>query len=92
MNRPDASFADRQLPVLITTASGGGERRSTSTASYPRGVGLYAAQLIGQMGQKRGLRGGAEVLQAARAAYLGAEYSGDYDRRPTTGLIKRGEL
>jgi hypothetical protein len=49
----------------------------------------YAAQLIGQDGQRRGLRGGAPVLDAARSAYLGAEYSGENDRRPSSGLLVR---
>ncbi len=49
----------------------------------------YVAQLYGQSGQKRGLRGGAPVLEAARTAYLEAEYSGENDRRPPRGIILR---
>lgn len=43
------------------------------------------AQQMGQAGQKRGLRGGAPVLGAARAAYLETEYSGPEERRPPVG-------
>ena len=52
----------------------------------------FAAHLMGQSGQKRGLRGGQEVLDAARSTYLGTEYSGQSDRRPKAGLIKKTEI
>ena len=52
----------------------------------------FAAHLMGQPGQKRGLRGGQEVLDAARSTYLGTEYSGEADRRPKAGLIKKTEI
>jgi hypothetical protein len=52
----------------------------------------FAAHLMGQPGQKRGLRGGQEVLDAARSTYLGTEYSGTADRRPKAGLIKKTEI
>ena len=52
----------------------------------------FAAHLMGQPGQKRGLRGGQEVLDAARSTYLGTEYSGTADRRPRAGLIKKTEI
>jgi hypothetical protein len=52
----------------------------------------FAAHLMGQSGQKRGLRGGQEVLDAARSTYLGTEYSGRADRRPKAGLIKKTEV
>lgn len=50
------------------------------------------AQLLGQDGQKRGLRGGKPVLDQARTAYLETEYSGAADRRPRRGLITKTEL
>jgi hypothetical protein len=52
----------------------------------------FAAHLMGQSGQKRGLRGGQEVLDTARSTYLGTEYSGRADRRPKAGLIKKTEI
>ena len=52
----------------------------------------FAAHLMGQSGQKRGLRGGQEVLDTARSTYLGTEYSGTADRRPRAGLIKKTEI
>ena len=52
----------------------------------------FAAQMMGQTGQRRGLKGGPPVLDAARSSYLGAEYSGVKDRRPPAGLIKKTDL
>ena len=53
---------------------------------------LFAAQVIGQTGQKRGLKGGTPVLDAARSTYLGAEYSGKRDRRPRVGKATQTEI
>jgi len=51
----------------------------------------FAAQVLGQTGQKRGLKGGAPVLDAARTTYLGREYSGERDRRPSPGRSRKTE-
>lgn len=56
------------------------------------GFAAFAAHVMGQPGQKRGLRGGQEVLDTARSTYLGTEYSGPADRRPTTGLLKKTKI
>lgn len=56
------------------------------------GFATFAAHLMGQSGQKRGLRGGQEVLDSARSTYLGTEYSGEADRRPPTGLLKKTQI
>lgn len=52
----------------------------------------FAAQLLGQDGQKRGLKGGQAVLDQARSTYLSAEYSGSADRRPPKGRAVKSEL
>lgn len=52
----------------------------------------FVAQQMGQSGQKRGLRGGPPVLDAARSAYLGAEYSGAAERRPKTGKTAKTDI
>ena len=41
---------------------------------------------------KRGLRGGQEVLDQARSTYLSSEYSGQADRRPRAGQVKKTEI
>jgi hypothetical protein len=56
------------------------------------GFAAFAAHVMGQPGQKRGLRGGQEVLDNARSTYLGTEYSGDADRRPKAGLLKKTNI
>jgi hypothetical protein len=58
----------------------------------PPSDSAFAAQVMGQGGEKRGLKGGKEVLNKARGAYLGAEYSGEADRRPPPGLVKKTEI
>ena len=47
---------------------------------------------MGQSGQKRGLRGGPPVLDAARSAYLGTEYSGAAERRPVAGKAAKTDI
>ncbi len=66
------------LPVPIVRAQRSGERRPDPA---------YCAQLLGRDGQRRGLRGGAPVLQAARSAYLDVEWSGPADRRSGMGQL-----
>ena len=56
------------------------------------GAAAFVAQQMGQAGQKRGLRGGAPVLDAARSAYLETEYSGAAERRPRAGRTTRTEI
>jgi hypothetical protein len=58
----------------------------------PAGEAAFAAQLYGQTGQRRGLRGGKPVLDAARSSYLQTEYSGPDDRRPSKGLLKKTDI
>jgi hypothetical protein len=52
----------------------------------------FEAQVLGQPGIKRGLRGGQPVLDHARSAYLEAEYSGPADRRPPSGVITKRDI
>ena len=64
-----------------------------SPAARPAGHDpVFAAQVMGQTGQKRGLKGGPPVLDAARAAYLGREYSGAKERRPAAGKTTKTDI
>lgn len=74
----DASRA----PALTADAA---EPAPAHTPGPAGDAALFAAQMLGQGGQKRGLKGGAEVLDAARSTYLGAQFSGADDRRPKPG-------
>ena len=61
-------------------------RAAPAPAADP-GAAVFAAQVMGQSGQRRGLRGGPPVLDAARAAYLETRFSGKADRRPKPGAV-----
>jgi hypothetical protein len=88
----DRRAADRRASGRALVPAG--ERRDETPAGGKTAPGkaaadpAFSAQLLGQDGQKRGLRGGAPVLNAARSTYLGNEYSGDADRRPRKGGAK----
>ena len=56
------------------------------------GAAAFAAQLMGQSGQRRGLRGGPPVLDAARSTYLETRYSGPADRRPKPGRTEDTDI
>ena len=61
-------------------------------AAEPVAEAAFTAQVLGQSGQKRGLKGGPPVLEQARSAYLGAAYSGPNDRRPPPGRVTKTEI
>jgi len=52
----------------------------------------FAAQLLGQPGVKRGLKGGPEVLEGARSAYLEIEYLGKVERWASSGAIAKRDV
>ena len=79
----------RNLPVVAGLVRR--ERDAPRQAEPPR-CGTYFAQLMGQDGQKRGLKGGPAVLDRARTAYLGAEWSGGGDRRTQAGRVAHTEI
>lgn len=51
------------------------------------GDAQVAAQLMGQDGQRRGLRAGPSLREIARDAYSRTEWSGSYDRRLSAGCL-----
>ncbi|MDZ4373864.1 MAG: hypothetical protein U1C74_20915 [Phenylobacterium sp.] len=52
----------------------------------------FTAQLIGQDGQRRGLRAGPSLLDRARDAYNRVEWSGSFDRRARKGRQTKTEI
>ncbi|WP_397419580.1 hypothetical protein [Phenylobacterium sp.] len=60
--------------------------------SPARGESELAAQLMGQDGTTRGLRGGPTVIEAAQSAYNRVEWSGRYDRRAAKGSTTRAQV
>ena len=73
------------LPVAVTTPA-------KPAAVPPPPPSAFAAQVLGQPGKKRGLKGGPEVLDTARSTYLSREFSGQKDRRPKPGQKRKAEI
>ena len=80
------------LPALFSPPAPSAEPERPAPRAKPTGPGAFTAQLLGQDGRKRGLRGGQPVIEAARSAYLETEYSGPNDRRPPKGLLTRTKI
>ena len=57
-----------------------------------RGDSEFSAQLMGQDGQRRGLRAGPSIHDIARVAYNKTEWSGSFDRRARKGRGARTEV
>jgi hypothetical protein len=88
----DRSEADGEEDVTFVRDEQPAPPPPKSTSRGRGAFATFAAHIMGQTGQKRGLRGGQEVLDNARSTYLGTEYSGPADRRPRAGLIKKTEI
>lgn len=90
---PGATSASRDLvPIGEPVDHAPDPAGPAARPETPGSPAAFAAQLIGQTGQRKGLKGGPPVLGAARSTYLENEYSGDKDRRPPTGKAKRTEV
>lgn len=83
--RRAASASRALVPVEFPAEDAEPPARPAPIPPSDGSAAIFAAQLIGQKGQRRGLKGGPPVLDAARSAYLGAEYSGAGERRPKPG-------
>lgn len=83
-----AADGGTNLPVVIEPQ----DLPHHADAPRPEAHTAFAAHIYGQREQRRGLRGGKPVLDAARSAYLETEYSGPDDRRPEKGLLKKTEI
>lgn len=86
--RAEAAEAERiGLPVPVDAAHAVPPRADT-----PASAAVFDAQLLGQDGQKRGLRGGPAVIDNASASYNRIEWSGSKDRRTGKGRIAKTEI
>jgi hypothetical protein len=84
-----AGSASRALvPVDFPVDAAEPPARPAPSPPADPGAAVFAAQMMGQTGQRRGLKGGPPVLDAARSAYLGTEHSGAAERRPQPGRAK----
>jgi hypothetical protein len=86
---PDtADYDERSLPVPLEPQA----EAAPPPPGRPATAAEFAAQLLGQDGQKRGLRGGPAVLGAAKATYNKVEWSGPADRRARKGGAAKTEV
>ena len=76
-----------RLPVAVDRVS-----RILPRDDQSDGQSAFAAQLMGQDGQKRGLRAGEELIGAAKSLYNRTEWSGAKDRRTPTGGKARTKI
>ena len=83
-----AAVESAQLPVLIEPPLA---TARPQRADRRQGEVEFSAQMIGQDGQRRGLRGGSPVLETARTTYNGVEWSGTWDRRARKGRQAKTE-
>lgn len=89
-----AASASRAL-VPVSPAEAEAAEPSARPAPIPPadgGASIFAAQMLGQTGQRRGLKGGPPVLDAARSAYLETKHSGPADRRPKPGRTEDTDI
>ena len=75
------------LPVPLE-----GPRTAPPRAETPASAAVFDAQLLGQDGQKRGLRAGPAAIDSAAASYNRTEWSGSKDRRARKGRIAKTEI
>ncbi|MDP3747348.1 MAG: hypothetical protein Q8Q88_09905 [Phenylobacterium sp.] len=77
---------DRSVPAIYDPAP------TPPPGGSAEGAAAFNAQLLGQDGQRRGLRGGPETLGAARSVYTKTEWSGPADRRARKGGVTKTEI
>jgi hypothetical protein len=84
-----SSDSDRRLPVVAGQPRAREERRRRPRPAE-RGVhAAYGAQVLGQDGIRRGLKGGAPAIDQAHSAYQGAQWCGSAERRRPSGGLTR---
>jgi hypothetical protein len=83
--RRAASASRALVPVDVPAEPAEAPARPAPTPPADASPAAFAAQVMGQTGQRRGLKGGPPVLDAARSTYLGTAWSGAAERRPRPG-------
>ena len=94
-DRRDAQRRERDRRAsgraLVPTDGGTPASDPVPTAAKAESDPAFSAQLLGQDGQRRGLKGGPPVLDAARSGYLKTQHSGPGERRPRPGAVTKSE-
>ena len=82
----------RGKSLIVAGPSVRQDRIASERAESLAASASYAAQLLGQPGMKRGLKGGPEVIDGARSAYLETNYLGQNERRAPLGVIAKKDI
>jgi hypothetical protein len=88
---PDAPDAPEEVRSNLPVPVGAARTLPGSKPPAEGGAG-FAAHLMGQDGQRRGLRAGPAVIDIAKASYNKVEYSGSHDRRARKGRAAKTEV
>ncbi len=92
---PDAEHDGRSRALVVQappTADDLGVNSRKSDVRKAKAAAAFSAQIMGQDGVRRGLKGGLPVLEQARSAYLEAEWRGPHDRRMPAGVLRKTEV
>lgn len=89
---PPASAPGAEPRGGLPAATGSARAEAEAVRPKTPAEAAFEAQLMTQGSVKRGLRGGKEVLDAARTTYLKTEWSGPKDRRPPQGALTRTKV
>lgn len=84
--------ADAEVVNLPAAVAPAGAYQRVQRRDFRHGDCEFEAQLMGQTGERRGLRGGPALMDAARSAYNRVEWSGSYDRRAQAGRRTQTEV
>jgi len=87
-DREEDAVVQSALPVPVEPA----RTVPPPQSEPPAGGAAFDAQLMGQTGEKRGLRAGPSLMDRASQSYNRAEWSGAKDRRGPKGARAKTEI
>jgi hypothetical protein len=91
--RPDNGSAEAETKATDAgMAIPGGQARTAPPEPETPAAAAFDAQLIGQVGERRGLRAGPAHIEGAAKSYNRAEWSGAHDRRARKGGITKTDI
>ncbi|HEX8471077.1 MAG TPA: hypothetical protein VF633_08195 [Brevundimonas sp.] len=92
--KKQVSTSRELVPVgkVVDNDPAGPAARKTPRTRAEMAAAAFAAQMLGQGGQRNGIKGGPPVMDNARSTYLGAQYSGEHERRPPVGTNTRKDV
>ena len=91
-NKSEEATEEAEAEVVNLPVPVGRARTVPPRDERPGGAAQFAAHLMGQDGERRGLKAGAPLIDAAKTSYSKIEWSGSKDRRARKGRITRTEV